>query len=106
MPAFTASRQQRDAFDFRFLNSLHVPLAIMATAMLPVLVVLLRRRQPALSMFAATILFALVVNAAICGMFSNPNARYQSRIAPLATLTVLLAAIDLLKKKPKRNGTA
>jgi hypothetical protein len=106
MPAFMASRQQRDAFDFRFLNSLHVPLAIMATALLPVLVVALRRRQPALSMFAATMLFAIVVNAAVCGMFSNPNARYQSRIAPLATLAVLLAAIDLVKKKPKQNETA
>jgi hypothetical protein len=97
MPAFQASRQQQDAFDFRFVNSLHVPLAILATALLPVLVVVLRRRRPALSMFAASMLFAIVVNAAICGMFSNPNARYQSRIAPLATLTVLLAAVDLLK---------
>jgi hypothetical protein len=103
---FSASRQQQDALDFRSINSLHVPLAIVATALLPVLIVLLRRRQPDLSMFAATMLFAIVVNAAVCGMFSNPNARYQSRIAPLATLAVLLAVVDLLKKKPEQNGTA
>jgi hypothetical protein len=104
MPRFAASRQQHDAFDFRFVNSLHVPLAIAAAAILPVLIVFVRRRRPQLSTFAATVLFAIVINAAICGMFSNPNARYQSRIAPLATLTVLLAVIDLLKKKPTQNG--
>jgi hypothetical protein len=103
IPRFEASRQQRDAFDFRLVNALHVPLAIIATTLLPVLIVLLRRQWPALSIFAATVLLAIVVNAAICGIFSNPNARYQSRIAPLAILTVLLAAIE---NKSKQNGAA
>jgi hypothetical protein len=98
MPRFAASRQQQDALDFRIVNLLHVPLALVATAALPLLIVLARRRRPQMAMLAATVLLALVVNAAVCGIFSNPNPRYQSRIAPLAILTLLLAGIGLSKK--------
>jgi hypothetical protein len=97
MARFQASRQQRDAFDFRPINVLQVPLALLAMVLLPVLIVLLRRRRPDLAMLAITVLFALVVNAAICAIFSNPNARYQSRIAPLATLVVVMALLDRRK---------
>ena len=52
-----------------------------------------------LSLLAATVLFAIVTNAAICGIFSNPNARYQSRIAPLAALIALMALLDFWKAR-------
>jgi hypothetical protein len=39
-------------------------------------------------------LLALCINAAICGALSNPNDRYQARIAPLVPLA---AAMVLLR---------
>jgi hypothetical protein len=98
MASFRASLQQRDALDFTMLNLVHVPIALMASAMLPIFVVLLRGRNPALAALALTVAFAILANAAICGIFSNPNARYQSRIAPLAVLTVLAILFHLLRR--------
>ena len=98
MASFEASRQQQDAFNFQPINLLQVPLALLTMALLPVLIVLLRHRRPDLSMLAITVLFALIANAAICAIFSNPNARYQSRIAPLATLVVVMALLDRWKQ--------
>lgn len=92
---FAASRQQHDGFDFTAINLIHVPLALIAIVMLPIWIFLFRRIEPSLACFAATVLFALLTNAAICGIFSNPNARYQSRIAPLAVLSALLALLAL-----------
>jgi hypothetical protein len=99
MTAFAASRQEHDALDFSMVNVVHVPVALAATAMLPVFIVLYRRRNPQLSLLAATVLFALMTNAAICGIFSNPNARYQSRIAPLAALIAAIVLLELWKAR-------
>jgi hypothetical protein len=69
--------------------------------MLPVFIVLCRRRNPHLSFLAATVLLAIVTNAAICGIFSNPNARYQARITPLAALTALMVMLDFRKVRSR-----
>jgi hypothetical protein len=92
--SFAASRQQHDAFEFRILNIIHVPVALASCALLPVFAVLLRRSNPQLALLAAMVFFALLANAAICGIFSNPNARYQSRIVPLAVLATFMIAVD------------
>jgi hypothetical protein len=108
MTAFAASRQEHDAFDFSTVNVVHVPVALAATAMLPLFIVLFRRRNPQLSLLAATVLFAIMTNAAICGIFSNPNARYQSRISPLAALIALMVVLELWKTRsdapPRSQG--
>jgi hypothetical protein len=110
MASFQSSLQQRDALDFKVLNLVHVPSALIASAALPFFVVLLRRRNSALAALALTVAFAILTNAAICGIFSNPNARYQSRIAPLAVLTVMailagrLAALDQTSRSAQRNA--
>jgi hypothetical protein len=96
MAAFAASRQEHDAFDFRIVNFIHVPVALIATAMLPVIAVLCWRRNRELSLFAVTVLVAILANAAICGIFSTPNARYQARIVPLAGLTALMLLVSRL----------
>jgi hypothetical protein len=47
----------------------------------------LRRRlkiAPEAAAFCYVILLALVANAAICGVFSDPSDRYRSRPVPLA----------------------
>jgi hypothetical protein len=100
--SFMASRQQHDGFDFGAINLVQVPVALAATAMLPVSMFLFRRSEPRLSRFATTLLFAILTNAAVCGIFSGPNARYQSRIAPLAVLGALVALLELWRAW-KRN---
>jgi hypothetical protein len=108
MARFRAAAQQRDLFDFTAINRVDVPLAILATALMPVLVVLLRRRRPALAALALSALLALLANAAICGIFSGPSPRYQSRLAPIATLAALVVALDLhrSRKSPRQPDTA
>jgi hypothetical protein len=54
-----------------------------------------RRRlglPPQATALAATVFLALIVNAAVCGVFSHAAERYQSRLMPLAplALTILL----------------
>jgi hypothetical protein len=94
LESFIASRQQHDAFEFRIINMIHVPVALASAMLLPVFSVQLRRRNSQLAVLAGTVFLALLANAAICGIFSNPNARYQSRIAPLALLTTCIILID------------
>lgn len=92
---FTRARQQTERFDVGPLNYLHVPIAALSIAGL-VIVVFFRRRlvfsseAPAL---AIVVLLALAANAAICGIFSHPVDRYQSRLVLLApfALTLLIA---------------
>jgi len=92
---FRASRQQNDEFDFTLINVIQVPLAWLSMAAL-VLLISLKRRTPAdhsSAALSAMCLIALLTNAAICGMFSNPNDRYQSRIIWLAPFAALIALV-------------
>jgi hypothetical protein len=98
MPRFRAAGQQHDAFDFTLINAVQVPLAFGALAALPILVLLLRRRRRHYAALAFVVAVALVGNAAICGIFSNPNARYQSRIMPAAVLTLMIAGLSLRRR--------
>jgi hypothetical protein len=106
MGRFRAAAQQRDRFDFTAINRVEVPLALAASALMPILVVLLRRRRPALAALALSATLALLANAAICGIFSGPNARYQSRLIPIAPLAALVAVLDLRRKSRQQPDTA
>jgi hypothetical protein len=103
MARFRAAAQQRDLFDFTAINWVQVPLALLATAAMPIIVVGVRRRRPAAAALALTALLALLANAAICGIFSSPNARYQSRLAPIAVLAALVAALDIRRSRQSRQ---
>jgi Ni/Fe-hydrogenase subunit HybB-like protein len=75
------------------MNMLHVPVALGAIFALPVIVLLsrgrrVRRSAAALSLF---VLIVLAGNAVICGVLSNPHARYQSRLVWLAPLALVVA---------------
>jgi hypothetical protein len=106
MARFNAAGQQRDLFDFTAINWVQVPIALLATAALPLLVVLLRRRRPAVAALALTALLALLANAGICGIFSGPNARYQSRLAPIAVLAAMVAVLDHRRSRPQLARSA
>jgi hypothetical protein len=106
LQGFRASLQQNDRFDFRLLNFIHVPVALLATVLLPIIFVALRARSPEVSPLALTAFFAIVVNAAICGIFSNPNPRYQSRIVPLAVLPIVMVTIERFSQRRTAAGPA
>jgi hypothetical protein len=105
LPSFAASVQQHDGFEFHILNMLHVPVAIVSALLLPLFSVQFRQSRPQLAVLAAIAFFALLANAAICGIVSNPNPRYQSRIAPLAALVTLMIIFDRARSRVER-GTA
>jgi hypothetical protein len=100
---YRASAQYGDRFDFITINRVHVPIALVAMAALPVLFIVLRRRGRAAAALVLTVLIALVANAAICGMFSGATFRYQSRLVPLAVLAVIIAAVDL-RRAPQSHS--
>jgi 4-hydroxybenzoate polyprenyltransferase len=74
------------------LNLLHVPIAALAIAGLVGGLIWRRRLKiaPELAALCLTILLALAANAAICGVFSHPVDRYQSRLVPLAPFAMAL----------------
>jgi hypothetical protein len=93
LPRFHAARQQREALDTGFLSLLHVPVAALSMVGLIIISTLghYRRFEPAAAALAATVLIAVLANAAICGVFSNASDRYQSRLVWLAPFCVALA---------------
>ena len=104
LPHFRAARQQARPFDLEPLNILHIPLAALAIVGLAGAVVFARRLRvaPPATALALLVLTALVANAAICGVFSNPTNRYQSRLVPLAPLA--LVVVVLTRRRPDRLG--
>ena len=97
-PQMKAAHQQRGDISFTAINTLHYPLALLAILALPALLIVLRQRRfAAVRDMALTMVLAVLANAAICGVFSNPHDRYGARIVWLASLTVLLAALTALR---------
>ena len=96
MPRLAAARQQREgALDLSPFNVMHLPIGFVAVALLPVIIVLGARNRLSkdAAAFALTVLLALMANAAISGIFSNPVDRYQSRLLWLAPLGVAMAVL-------------
>jgi hypothetical protein len=101
-PALMAARQQAAPFNVAPLNIVHIPVA--ALSILALIAVLIGRRrftERAIA-FAATVLFALIINAAVCGVFSHAADRYQSRLVPIAPLAVLVIALASRKRENTR----
>jgi hypothetical protein len=94
VPAMRAARQQHGEIHFSAINAIHVPVALAAMALLPVLVLLgLWSADFAdLGRLASTIALALLGNAAFCGVISNPHDRYGSRMVWIAAFAAALAA--------------
>jgi hypothetical protein len=92
-PAMHAARQQRGEVHFAAINFIHVPAALAAMALIPVLLLLglLSADFADLGRLAATVALALLANAAFCGVISNPHDRYGSRMVWIAVFAVALA---------------
>ncbi len=93
VPAMRAARQQHGELDFKAINAVDEPVAWLAMALLPLM--LLGWRSPAfgdLARLAATVALALLANAAFCGVISDPHDRYGSRMVWIAVFAIALAA--------------
>jgi hypothetical protein len=100
VPRFDTAHQQTDTMDLSgWSDWVVVPISIIASFALPVLALLSwrhgRRRE---AMLPALLFLALLGNAAICGVVSNPNARYQARLVWLAELAVGLVGYPRLRR--------
>jgi len=98
-PRFLAARQQAKPFDVSPLNYLHVPVGAASLLGLVAGLIFYRRlglRDEAVAL-AATVLLALAINAVVCGVFSHPADRYQSRLMPLAPMALMIAALGRRK---------
>jgi hypothetical protein len=92
IPAYLEARQQQGLIRFKTLNLIHVPAGAMS--LLGLLLLLQHaaiRRAWADASLPVLVLLGLIGNAVICGTFSNPHDRYQSRIIWLPCLVLLLA---------------
>ena len=92
VPAYLEARQQRGLIRFKTLNLIHVPVGVMSVLGLLLLLwrACLQRAWDSASL-PALVLLGLIGNAVICGTFSNPHDRYQSRVIWLPSLVLLLA---------------
>jgi hypothetical protein len=90
-PALMAARQQATPFNVAPLNVVHIPVAALSILALAAVLIWRRRFPDRAIALAATVLFALIINAAVCGVFSHAADRYQSRLVPIAPLAVLVA---------------
>lgn len=93
-----AAHQQHWDIDFAAVNWLHVPVALASMLLvLGIIAAAIRgRRLDDLALLAATVSFALLGNAFVCGVISGPHDRYGARMVWIATFTVLIAAARYL----------
>ena len=93
--AVRKAHQQHWEFDFRAMNLVHVPVALLSMLILTGILVnaALRRGLDDIALLAGTVALALVGNAFLCGVLSGPHDRYGARMVWIATLTVLIAAV-------------
>lgn len=103
---FLAARQQRDQPDIAIVNFIHVPIAAVSLGAIAFIAVF---NQPkwtgkALRMLCITALLALLGNAVICGVLSNPNDRYQNRLIWVAVLAAALALSQWRHTRPQREN--
>ena len=96
-----AARQQQGEVSFTTINRLHYPLALIAMALLPAIMLLAGAKTlPAdIGELAAAVTFALLANAFVCGALSNPHDRYGARMVWLATFALALALLRLYEQR-------
>jgi len=90
--SYVSARQQTGRLPLAEINELHVPLAAVAMALLPWLAFVAWRRGRWREAAGVMLVGAsLLGNAVICGVLSNPNDRYESRMVWLAVFVAGLA---------------
>jgi hypothetical protein len=108
VPAMRAARQQRGGIDLTAISRIHVSAALGSMLLLlPIMLLgLLGSRFADLTRFAATVTLALLANAVVCGVLANPHDRYGARLAWLAPLVAIIAAIRLRETNARSAAPA
>ncbi len=90
--SYLAARQQNNRITFSWVNALHVPVGGLSLIAIAVMLAgsIRRRYWDDRAFLPAFLLLALLGNAVICGVLSNPHDRYQSRLIWPVTLGALL----------------
>jgi hypothetical protein len=107
--AYLQARQQRGQIRFLTINEVDETVGVLS--LLGLVVLIWRsaaRRDWDELMLPAFIALALIGNAAICGTFSGPHNRYQSRVIWLPTFVILLSVAQnapFSLRKPVESGT-
>ena len=105
--AYDRAYQQEGEIWFVPINVVHVPMAFLSLAALfAVLYRTFRRRDWRGGVMPTLVLLALIGNAIICGVFSGPHGRYQSRIMWLPAYAVTLIAWPRIERKIQRRLAA
>ncbi len=102
------ARQQSGRLDAAPLNpTLYVPVGALAVVAIAAALLFRRRLNltPETAALCFTLLLALLANAAICGIFSHPVDRYQSRLVLLAPFVVAILAAQRMRR-PLKTGIA
>ena len=91
---YMEARQQAEPIDFDAVNNVHTTVAVLSLGGMLFLMGwnAARRRWEAVAL-PAFVFVALIGNAIICGVLSNPHDRYQSRVIWLPTLVVALMVV-------------
>ena len=98
-----AARQQKSFLTFGPVNLIHVPVALISTALVFVMLIaaLFRRWADDVTLLVATVCLALLGNAAICGIISGAHDRYGSRLVWITTCTLVIAAMRRFSTRSK-----
>jgi hypothetical protein len=102
VPAMRAARQQHGEVSFRALNEVQVPVALISIMLLPFIVMMGRGEYADLRRLAATVSVAVLANAVVCGVLSNPHDRYGARIAWIASFAVGLVPMRYAVLQPSK----
>jgi hypothetical protein len=93
LSGYAGARQQRGELSFVLLNVVHVSVAYLSIVAMSAWLwrSSVKKRHWSDSALPAFVLAALLINAAICAVFSGPHGRYQSRVAWLPAFALLIA---------------
>lgn len=94
LPAMRAARQQHGEIGFTAVNRLHVPVALVSTALLLLIAIIgfFDAEFTDLALLAGTVTLGLLANAVFCSVISHAENRYGSRLVWIAAFTVGLTA--------------
>jgi len=99
--AMRAARQQHGEIGFAAINRIHQPVALASMLLLLATILLGWRRAPFtdIGMLASTATAALLANAFVCGVLSNPHDRYGARLVWIAPLVIVLLLCRLYARR-------
>jgi hypothetical protein len=102
------AHQQTGLLTFGPINLVHVPVALISTALVFVMLLTaaFRRRIDDVTLLMATVCLALLGNAAICGIISGPHDRYGSRLVWITTCALVIAAMKRAQHDDGRGGSS